>query len=271
MADPCAVFPAGRPSEAIRLSTEALEILDRFSRPRKVRAVLQDANEEMLAALDEWVARGLLVATRRAIPRSKWTPLEARLWARSASAIEARVAKLSPTRREAVGGRRLIVLDGAFTRHEVAAASRWVHRLPFVNIQRDVPSQTYARDVYDLLARVPIVDCITAVVRRALPYKRLESYWAFCNRARYGDVAVVHRDAASPSLFTALYFANARWERDWGGETLYYGLPGEPTAVVAPRPGRLVVFDGRIVHRAGVPTRLCDKPRLTVTVRYRVR
>src|SRR5580704_2442049 len=82
MADPCAVFPAGRPSESLRLSAEALEVLDRFSRPRKVRAVLPDADEEVLAALDEWVARGLLVPTRRAIPRSKWTPLEARLWTR---------------------------------------------------------------------------------------------------------------------------------------------------------------------------------------------
>jgi hypothetical protein len=43
---------------------------------------------------------------------------------------------------------------------------------------------------------------------------------------------------------------------------------GEARHTVAPRPGRLVIFDGALVHRVGVPSRECYVPRITVAFKF---
>ena len=67
---------------------------------------------------------------------------------------------------------------------------------------------------------------------------------------------------------TALYFANPEWQDDWQGETVFYDRAGEPFHAVAPKPGRVLVFDGGIVHRGGVPSRKCFEPRLSVAFKF---
>ena len=37
--------------------------------------------------------------------------------------------------------------------------------------------------------------------------------------------------------------------------------------MVAPKPGRLCVFTGEIIHRGGVPSPLCRNQRLTVVLK----
>ena len=53
------------------------------------------------------------------------------------------------------------------------------------------------------------------------------------------------------------------------GETVFYDRAGEPFHAVAPKPGRLLLFDGGIVHRGGVPSRKCFEPRLSVAFKFR--
>jgi SM-20-related protein len=102
------------------------------------------------------------------------------------------------------------------------------------------------------------------------PRAKLAAYRAYCNRLRYGDVSLAHADSGPPSL-TALYYANARWEDAWGGETMFHGREGEATIAVAPRPGRIVIFDGRVTHKGGPPSRVCRGARLSVAVKFWVR
>lgn len=62
-----------------------------------------------------------------------------------------------------------------------------------------------------------------------------------------------HIDAHFKSL-TFLYYANTKWDIDWGGETLFYDSHKNIAFASALRPNRAIVFDARILHMAKVPS-----------------
>jgi hypothetical protein len=66
-----------------------------------------------------------------------------------------------------------------------------------------------------------------------------------------------------------VYFANSRWESDWSGELHFYGDDPDLSVAIQPRPGRMVIFDGLLPHRAGVPSKLCLDPRITVALKFK--
>jgi hypothetical protein len=68
-----------------------------------------------------------------------------------------------------------------------------------------------------------------------------------------------------------LYYANLFWETDWGGETIYFDDNNDAQIVVSPRPGRMVVARGPILHRGNVPARDCSHARLTIACKLRLR
>lgn len=74
-----------------------------------------------------------------------------------------------------------------------------------------------------------------------------------------------HIDSATPEdeSFTCLYYTNSKWNLDDGGETQFYKdniLYG-----VTPEPNRMVLFDGRIKHKA---TSFRDRHRFTIALKY---
>lgn len=74
-----------------------------------------------------------------------------------------------------------------------------------------------------------------------------------------------HIDSALPDLksYTCIFYVNDRWELDDGGETQFYVnniLYGVP-----PEPNRMVLFDGRIKHRA---TSFRNRHRFTIAIKY---
>ena len=48
---------------------------------------------------------------------------------------------------------------------------------------------------------------------------------------------------------TVLYYINTRWDRNWGGETLFANDNGECEIAVEYKPGRVVIFDSCIEHK----------------------
>lgn len=60
-----------------------------------------------------------------------------------------------------------------------------------------------------------------------------------------------HVDTFSPDSNgkTLLYYVNDRWDRNWGGETLFCDETGESEYAIQYKPGRIVVFDNSIEHR----------------------
>jgi hypothetical protein len=50
--------------------------------------------------------------------------------------------------------------------------------------------------------------------------------------------------------FTFLFYVNIEWKDDWGGETLFGTDQCEAELAVSYKPGRVVVFDSTITHKA---------------------
>lgn len=99
------------------------------------------------------------------------------------------------------------------------------------------------------------------------PQVSFEFWDVHCNNTTFGDWAFAHRDSNENGAYSALYYANKAWESDWYGETVFC-QGDEPVVSVSVRPGRLVLFDSRIKHRAGVPAMNCTAQRLTLSLRY---
>jgi hypothetical protein len=97
------------------------------------------------------------------------------------------------------------------------------------------------------------------------PKEKMLPYRAYCNLTRYGDQANAHRDCPHDGRdLTCLFYANNEWEPNWGGETLFYNRQGDTVAAVNPKPGRIVIFRGAILHRNGVPCKAAPYSRYSV-------
>jgi Rps23 Pro-64 3,4-dihydroxylase Tpa1-like proline 4-hydroxylase len=87
---------------------------------------------------------------------------------------------------------------------------------------------------------------------------------------RHGDSTRIHQDVPCTNCITFLYYANVNWKAEWAGETLFYSdNQNESIAAIVPRPGRLVVFNAALYHRAGVPNRQAPSFRYALSVFYR--
>jgi SM-20-related protein len=100
---------------------------------------------------------------------------------------------------------------------------------------------------------------------------------AYCNFTAYGDMLFSHTDCPEevPGL-TALWYICKEWDLEWGGETLFFNSNRDCRFACTPRAGRLVVFDGAILHVGRPPNRICYESRYTVAFKlmppqYRVR
>ena len=103
------------------------------------------------------------------------------------------------------------------------------------------------------------------ITEEMFPGEKFADQRAYVNSSVYGDSYYAHRDCEPGQRHvTALYYANLEWSLDWGGETIYYSDDEEAELVILPRPGRLVVARGAVLHRGCVPTRSCHEERYTL-------
>lgn len=83
----------------------------------------------------------------------------------------------------------------------------------------------------------------------------------------------IHVDALSNSGgLTLMYYANPKWELDWGGHTLFMNdniSDAEYTCIC--KPSRVIVFDGTIPHMIMTPSSLCPTYRTTFVIQYQYR
>jgi hypothetical protein len=105
---------------------------------------------------------------------------------------------------------------------------------------------------------------VEAAKERGIQIKSLKKVYANLNL--YGDIQFAHQDG---DLWTALFFLNSKWDEDWLGELFLYDSKLDGISVaVRPKPGRLILFDGLIKHRGGVPSKLCFEPRITLAMKF---
>lgn len=177
---------------------------------------------------------------------------------------------MTPSRELAVEGRLIHVHDGLvalphimrltdalaksnFTRTEIATPETSAYRHWVVNIPLEAAKQ--------LVVYQPTLDAVRSF-EKGIEYL---IYRCYCNYASHGDMLFTHTDSLPGQKgLTALWYIAPEWNVEWGGETIFYDTNRDAAAVVSPRPGRLVVFDGSIIHAGRPPNRVCYVPRYTL-------
>ena len=106
-------------------------------------------------------------------------------------------------------------------------------------------------------------------IRKYIPNDEYGYARGYVNLGLHSDVSQVHTDDSRKNK-TLLYYSNKNWEMNWGGETVFYNDSGTDYVKVVPYvPGRIVIFDGRIPHRAN-PMNMILSPsyRFTVALKF---
>tara|TARA_B100000287_G_scaffold402367_1_gene423220 strand:- start:1151 stop:1864 length:714 start_codon:yes stop_codon:yes gene_type:complete len=99
---------------------------------------------------------------------------------------------------------------------------------------------------------------------------RANLYAAYINVLREGNDPGIHVDAPyfCPDNKTVLVYMNPAWDPQWGGETIFYNDDLDAVRLVQPRPGRVVIFDGRIPHTGRPPTPKYKHNRYILSYKY---
>ena len=92
---------------------------------------------------------------------------------------------------------------------------------------------------------------------RLLPLLTLEEDLKDCSIARvhlskvtHLDQRFFHIDSSEGDVHVAVMFLNNKWKDEWDGDLVMKNKDEEIR--ITPTPGRLVIFNGRIVHRGGI-------------------
>lgn len=77
------------------------------------------------------------------------------------------------------------------------------------------------------------------------------------NNFKFGDSPMFHRDSPSnPEGRTFMVYPNKVWDHNWGGYTVFADEDLDVINVAAPKPGRIVIFPGKILHAGVAPTKI---------------
>jgi len=185
------------------------------------------------------------------------------------------VSAAAPTRAERVDGRDVFVFDGLVTPEECGVYFRAIQQAAFT---RTETARTDALEYRHWVCEMPLANLPRAslwsatelAVEAVRPGGGFRPYRVYTNYASFGDVLLTHVDA-QPELneLTALWYLCETWDREWGGETLFYTEAGDAQIAVTPKPARLVLFDGRIRHAGKPPNRNCPIGRYTFAIKLR--
>jgi Rps23 Pro-64 3,4-dihydroxylase Tpa1-like proline 4-hydroxylase len=169
----------------------------------------------------------------------------------------------------------IVITDDLFTREEISTLYIALLRADYSIIGS---SNQATRQFNEVLTEFDIADIrytspydqAVALIRRHWRPTEIDCYEALGVLSEYGDYAFIHNDTSRSGSISVLYYANPNWPKEWEGETIFYNPEKEPFLPIAIKPGRMVAYDSRVLHRAGVPGRRCSEVRLTLSLRFNV-
>ena len=172
-------------------------------------------------------------------------------------------------RKSMLSGRELFVCENMVDPVMVKQIGTLVRTMHYVRAEKSRPDSPGGVAVCDIAPETIPNDTFLRVLRQTVemlfPNEQFTDQRAYVNCSVYGDAYYIHRDcAAHERHVTALYYANLEWQADWGGETIYYNDDEDAEFAITPRPGRLVIARGALLHRGNVPTRNCYQERYTL-------
>jgi Rps23 Pro-64 3,4-dihydroxylase Tpa1-like proline 4-hydroxylase len=181
-----------------------------------------------------------------------------------------------PRTQHTIGSKKVLVFDDLFSDSFVESFGLVLLRQDY-QYRPSFDNELSASMTAELLTSLPVLPEVVAVILQhyypemvASPVEQVLSH-GYAAAMRFGDSCAVHRDVACPDCVTFLYYGNLTWNPTWGGETIFHDDDMSAAACVSPRPGRLVLFNAALYHRAGVPSRHCPSFRYGLSLFYRCR
>ena len=174
-------------------------------------------------------------------------------------------------------GKIIDIYDNVFSFAEMDRFQEYINNANFRidgadNEAIPLEMQTYSKFTHD--------DCNAMEFYQTNAYKKLNDKYEFynmnCKQIRVNlttpaEKNRLHVDALTGGL-TLMYYANKKWELDWGGHTLFMNdVMGDAEFTCICKPNRLIVFDGTIPHMIMTPSNLCPTYRTTFVIQYVVK
>jgi SM-20-related protein len=176
--------------------------------------------------------------------------------------------------RKLIGGREIYICDGFIADDTALRVGGLLKTLTYRRSEKsrpDLPVSGAAAEISaDLSAREPFFAELIRFGEDMFPAERFVVERLYVNSTLYGDVYFPHRDCdQNLRNITVLYYGNLTWHADWGGETIFFNDNHDAELAVTPRPGRFIVSRGAILHRGGVPSRVCHEERFSIACKLR--
>jgi SM-20-related protein len=176
-------------------------------------------------------------------------------------------------RRYVVEEKPIFVADQLLTQASIDEYVAALDGAPFTRTESATPETRHQRHFVSEMpmANLPYLSLYqialeTLQINMSAEYR---AYRAYTNLALPGDVLYSHFDCMPGQRdCTALWYLCRTWEREWGGETVFFDSMDEISLGVLPRPGRLALFDGRIRHAGRAPSRIALEPRYTFAIKF---
>lgn len=110
--------------------------------------------------------------------------------------------------------------------------------------------------------------CVKVFIDDVKP--NLVPFKCIMNAYNFGDSSWIHTDCDQGETITCIVYINPFWDINWGGETfLVNDAKDTILEAVYPKPGRFILFDGRVLHGARPLSREAHIPRVGVTFQCR--
>jgi SM-20-related protein len=178
-----------------------------------------------------------------------------------------------PTYRAEIDGGRIAVYDNLLPNDELIKLWSILNRAGFTRTEIARPDTAehrhWATEIpVDALPSMPFLAPTLSATKDFAPAVAYRAYRSYVNVAHYGDMLFTHTDCLpGAGEITALWYVCDRWDHEWGGETVFYDANHDVRAAVSPKPGRLALFDGALLHAGRPPNRICYQPRYTLALK----
>ena len=167
---------------------------------------------------------------------------------------------------------KIFILDNILSMATLETLRKYFEDLDYRFFDADRPDIHHIKHLvhsFSLDEENPVLSGLTSIVEdfmksQEIPLTNVSRMYANFNR--FGDFQFTHEDGDE---WTSLTFISREWKEDWGGDLLMYD-PDRPGIAYAifPLPGRMVIFDGEILHRGGTPSKLCYDPRISMAIKF---
>ena len=189
-------------------------------------------------------------------------------------AMDNSATKLNYTRRGEIEGKQIYIYDHLVAPQVIAQIKQALDQNAFMRTEIARPDteehRHWVRNMpIEAAQKLPL---FKPTVIAAQPFcqsgKQFRLYRAYTNCSNFGDMLFTHTDCKpGAGEITALWYICIEWDHEWGGETLFFNSENDAEFVAAPRPGRLVIFDGDITHCGRPPNRICYENRYTFALK----